>query len=192
VHYLSRIAFESPLWLLFSWFPVQVALLVFWSRRRTKASGRTVWVWMAMLPIGLIAQMLVTTTSERLQAVAAEIADAAERGRADEVLGYVSRDFAADGMDYERFSELLTRGLGKTRVEHIRLSHFTVTQRSGDTTTTEFDASCRIDRSDSFSGQVMTRWRVTFRDEAGTTRIIAIEALPARFSPLKSLSDIGR
>ncbi len=192
MNYLSRILFESPLLLLFAWFPVQVTLLVIWSRRRTKGSGRAVWVGIALLPLGLMLQALVTTTGERLQRVCRAMADAAEAVRVDDVLSHISRDFSAGDMDYARFEELLTQALGRTRVEHIRLRHFSVTEQLADRVTVEFDATCHIDRSDSFSGQVMTRWRVTFREERGTYRVTTIEALPARFSPLKSLSDIGR
>lgn len=192
VRSIKSILFESPLLLALLWFPLQVGLLVYWSRTRTPRSVRAVWGGLAAVVLLLIVQSLVTTTRERLMALCERIANAAERGNAAAVVEHVSPRFRADDLDYDDFVALVERALQRTTVERIRFSHFRARKGENGTVIAEFDASARIRRADAVSGTVPTRWRVTFEREGETWKILNAEALPAPFSPIDDLGDIAR
>jgi len=168
----------------------QFSLICLWSWRRGAASKRAVWIGFAAIPILLSMSALVVTTREQVVAVCHDLARYVEDGNAAAVIARLTDDFRADGMDRSQFEQRLTDAMVRHRIDHTRLSAFDVSLPAPDRAIAEFDASGLVRGDGLLMDRVLTRWRLSFRSEAGGWRLEGAETVPTPFFPIRRIESL--
>jgi hypothetical protein len=187
---ISRVLFESPLLLLICWAPVQVVLLVAWSRTRTPSAAKRFWVMPALLPALLLLQAAVQTERERVIDRCHSLAHFAEIGDIPSIERALAPGFRAADWDRDSFAQRMETVLKRNRIERPSLRGFDVSPANDAQAVAEFTASAGVATSDHLSGRVSARFRLTFIKEGDDWLIESIEVVPVPTSPVRSLRDI--
>ncbi len=187
---ISRVLFESPLLLMLCWAPVQVALLVAWSRTRTPASARRFWISLVVLPAMLLLQGIVRTDRERVIDRCRALAGFVTEGDIPSIQRSLSPDFLARRWDRDSFVDRVRSVLERNRIERPSLRAFDVSFPDGKTAVVEFTASANVITSNGLSDRVSARFRLMFIKKGNDWLIQSIEIVPIPTSPIRSLDDI--
>ena len=185
-----RILFESPMLLAVVWFPIQVVLLVVWSKTRTRAAGRLVWVGIGLLPMVLVIQKLVTTPREQIIQRCQEMALHVENGDASAIGSCVACEFMAEGLDANAFLERVEHALTRYSVENARLSRFAVTFNAAGEGLADFVASANVRGGEQFLNRVTARFAVTFRRLGDSWMVVRVELRKSPLSPFDNLRQM--
>ena len=187
---ISRILFESPLLLLLCWVPVQVVLLVAWSRTRTPASAKRFWIALVGLPALLLLQGVIRTDRERVIDRCRALAEFVTEGDVPSIKQSLSPDFLAGRWDRDSFVDRVAAVLKRNRIERVSLHAFEVSVSRGQTAIAAFTASANVVTSSALSGRVSARFRLTFIKKGDDWLIESIEVVPIPTSPIRSLDDL--
>lgn len=187
---ISRILFESPILFVLCWAPVQVVLLVAWSRTRTSGSVRRFWVMAALLPAVLILQRAVATDRERIIERCHSLADSAVDGDVDAIGRALTPGFLAGGLDRDAFVQRADAILQRHRIERPALSGFDVEVPTADRAVAEFTSVATIATSEALTGRVSARFRLTFVRRGDDWLVESIEVVPMATSPIRRIEDI--
>jgi hypothetical protein len=187
---VSRVLFESPFLWVVVWFPCQVVLLVIWSRRRTRVTARAVWVWIALLPVILLLQKVVTTEREAIIRLCRGMAGYAEKGDVPAIARCLAPEFEAADLDVDRFLERLENRLTKYSVERPRLSDFDVSIDNAKRATAVFMGSALVRGAESYGTQLTARFRLTFRKSDDRWLLVEIQVLPSPLSPFDDIRQL--
>lgn len=195
---IVAVLFENPVYLAILWVPMQMSLLVLWSKTRTNATARLVWVGFALLPAGLVMQGLVVTKKEAVQATCRRLAAAAEENHVRFISEHIADDFSAtikkrsEPLDKKQMVALLEESLQRTSVSNVRLSHWSLERNADGTITAEFDAKARISRAD-YEGQFPSSgFRVVFEKHGDQWVITTAKIIKRMHSPLGDLTELLR
>lgn len=179
--------FLERAWLLFALMMcLLLGLIAVWSRRRTRRSARAVWIGLGLTALLPAISRIVVTPRERIVQTCHELANLVDRGDVAGIDLYLTDDFQAEGLDRFDFIEQLESALARYHVDDPRLRRFDVAVAGGDAVAV-FDAVCSVRSADACFDRVASRWRVTFRQRAGSWRIASIEAIPTPLSPIRDL-----
>jgi hypothetical protein len=193
VQFAQRILFENPIWAVVVWVPVQIALLVVWSRCRTGRSVRIVWIGFASLPLLLVVQSLVETRREGVIAFCHRLADYAEHGEAAAIEAAIAPEFRVHRRyQREEFLEHLRRTLATARFERIRLHRFRVGPLDGPAVRITFDASAIVSGQETGRRRARVRWIVSLRREGDDWLVTRAEPQPSHASPIGHLEELFR
>ena len=187
---ISRILFESPLLLLLCWVPVQVVLLVAWSRTRTPASAKRFWIALVVLPALLRLQGVIRTDRERVMDRCRALAGFVTEGDIPSIEQSLAPDFLAGRWDRDSFVDRVRSVLKRNRIERPSLRAFDVSVPNDKTAVVEFTASANVITSNGLSGRVSARFRLMFIKKGNDWLIESIEVVPIPTSPIRSLDDI--
>jgi hypothetical protein len=186
----SRILFESPILFSAVWFPLQVALLVVWSKTRTTSTGRLVWVGLGLLPTVLVIQKFVTTQREQIIERCQEMALLVENGNLPAIGSCLAPEFAAEGLDADAFLERIEHTLARYSVENARLTRFAVTFDAAGEALADFVASGNVRDEESILDRVTARFIVTFRRCDNGWMVARVELRKSALSPFDSLRQM--
>jgi hypothetical protein len=187
---ISRILFESPFLWVVVWFPCQVVLLVIWSRRRSRVTARAVWVWIALLPVMLLLQKMVTTQREEIKRLCREMAAYAENGDVPAIGRCLAPEFEAADLDVDQFLERLENRLTQYSVERPRLTGFDVSIDHANRGTAVFMGSAFVRGAETYGTQLTARFRLIFRKSDDRWLLVEIEVLPSPLSPFDDLRQL--
>lgn len=166
---------------------MEFVLVWFWSRRRSAATARGVWIG-AATSVALVAMSIaVMTPRERIAAVCRELGRAVDEGDMDAVSVRIASDFSAEELDREELLSRVTLALTRVRVDRVRLRRMEIGVLDEKRAAATFDASCNVRTADGFVGVLPSRWRLSFRlerEEWVVTRIESISVLPLHFQRL--------
>ncbi len=187
---MLRVLFESPLLLVLCWAPVQVVLLVAWSRTRTPASAKRFWIALVVLPAILVLQGVVHTDRERIIDRCRSLAEFVTEGDIPSIQQSLSPDFHAGQWNRDSIVDRARSVLKRNRIERPSLRGFDVSLPSDKTAIAEFTASASVVASNNLSGRVSARFRLMFIKQCDDWLIESIEIVPIPTSPIRSLDDI--
>ena len=187
---ISRILFESPLLLLLCWAPVQVVLLVAWSRTRTPASAKRFWIGLVVLPALLLLQGVIRTDRERVIDRCRALVEFVAEGDVPSIEQSLAPDFLAGRRDRDAFVDRVAAVLKRNRIERPSLRAFDVSVPNDKTAVAEFTASANVITSNGLSGRVSARFRLMFIKKGDDWLIESIEIVPIPASPIRSLDDL--
>lgn len=168
---------------------IQFLLICLWSWRRTTRTKRAVWIGFVLIPTLVGLSAAVTTTREQIIELCRELARYVEDGNATAIALRLSEDFEAEGLDRAAFEQRLIEAFKRYRIDRPRLSRFEIALPSDDRAVAEFDAACFVRTDQVLANSVLTRWRVFFREDNDRWRLTQVQAVPAPFSPLRSLGQ---
>jgi hypothetical protein len=186
---LAQFLFERPWRLAVSWVGLQFLLICLWSWQRTPRIRHAVLFGFAVFPVLLAASILVVTDRERVITLCRELALEVERGDAFAIEQHLADDFLAGDLDRDRFADRLQTALERYRVDYPRLRRFDVSFPSETTAIAEFEATARVRSPNTFYGQMLSKWRISFRRHHKDWLITSLEAIPTPLSPIRDLRD---
>lgn len=189
---IARLLFERPVLLFFLWLAVELAIVVVWSRRRTRGSTRIVVAGLLAMPLLITISIGVVTPGERIITICRELAHAVEQADVAGMDRRLDDDFEAVDLNRGAFMDRVERTLTRFHVQDAHLYRFSVTFPQPEMGVVEFNTSCFIDALDVTHQRLLSRWRVTFRKTGRVWLVTRIEALPTPLSPIRNLRDVLR
>jgi len=168
---------------------VETALVVIWSRRRTRASVWAVLVGIGMIPACFALSVLVETPRERVIAFCWELARAVDDGEVASIAEHIAEDFQTDGHDRSAFVERLEQTLTRFRVDHPRLRNFEVMFPTDESAVATLTATCGVRSVDAVFDHLPSRWRLTLRRDGESWLVVKIEPIPTAPLNLRHLRD---
>ena len=189
---IARLLFERPVLLFFLWLAVELAIVVVWSRRRTRGSTRIVVAGLLAMPLLILISIGVVTPGERVITICRELANAVEKADIVTIDRLLNDDFEAVDLNRAAFLDRVERTLARFRVQDAHLYRFSVSFPHPEIGVAEFNASCFIDAMDVTHQRLLSRWRVTFRQTGSAWLVTGIEAVPTPLSPIRGLRDVLR
>lgn len=157
---MRALLFENPYALIPLLLVIDLGAIWYWSRRRTRRTGRTAIGALLASAALVVLQWVVVTDRERVVGVCRAMASAAGRGDVDAFAELVSDDFQWSGRDDAEFGkaelvEAFRRGFKQWNVEEERVSQVNVSV-DGERATVAFSVSCRL-----ISDEIMIRWHTS-------------------------------
>jgi hypothetical protein len=186
---ISSLLFEHAWRLALLLAVVQIALLVAWSRSRSRTSSRAVGIGFAAIVLLPALSLWVVTPREQLIGLCRDLAVLVDAGNVTGIGAYLADDFETAGLDGDAFLVRVEQRLTQEHVDHARLRRFEVAFADGGIAHVVFDAICSIRSENAYYDRVQSRWRVTFRKRGRVWRVVRIEALDAPFSPIRNIED---
>jgi hypothetical protein len=190
---LQSIFLEEPLYLAPPLVLIELCLLSWWSRRRTRTAGQSAVAGLIAMPLLLAAQFAIVTENERLREVCHTLASAVEMGDIDTVGSCVSPDFSVSARsgvwDKKAALERMKTGLDRWDIEDAGLSDFVI-QADSHRATVEFQAVCRLVSAEVILPRFVSRWRLQFSRENGNWRVTSLRPIPSRWMPYESLDEL--
>lgn len=189
---IARLLFERPTLLFFLWLAVELAIVVVWSRRRTRGSTQIVVAGLLAMPLLILISIGVVTPGERIITICHELADAVAQADVVGIDRRLDDDFEAVDLNRGAFLDRVERTLARFHVQDAHLYRFSVTFPQPEMGVVEFSASCYVDALDLTHQRLLSRWRLTFRQTGRTWLVTSIEAVPTPLSPIRNLRDVLR
>ncbi len=188
---------ESP-WLLAGVLvPVQMILLVVWSRRRTTGTVRAVWCGFAAAALLFVVQSVVVTPRESVIEFCRELAGDAERGDLMAIRTRFGSDFSGEGFgrrwgDQGDFTAWYERRLQQVDIRGASVRDFEFEFDGPGSCRAEFVGSAFVSDANAFSGRVSARVRLDLTKEDDGWRIGRMEMRSSPTVGIGSLRDIIR
>ncbi len=189
---ISRLLFER--WWLLCAAAVVIELILFavWTRRRSEFAARAAWIALVATVVLPTVSHLVVTPRERIEKLCRDLASMVDAGDVSSIRRHLAEDFSAAGLGRDELLPRMAKTLTEYRVDHARLSRMNVTfPREGEAVAT-LNAVCTIRSPDVYVSRLLSRWRLSLREEADGWRIVSLKAVPTPLSPIRNLRDCLR
>ncbi len=180
---MTYVLLESPLVLIV--LELAVGLVLLYVAQRI-AVPRWILPAFFLLAVGLLAvQHFVVTDAEAIRALTRELAGAVDRADVDTFRGYLHDEFDYRGLNRNRFADLVYQQLQTYGVDEARVGGFEM-EIEGDLARVKLTARARIQMDDVGIQPYLGRWRLDFRRDKDTWKLIAATELngPAAAMPL--------
>ncbi|MFH1746125.1 MAG: hypothetical protein ABIG44_03665 [Planctomycetota bacterium] len=145
-------------------FTLNFMLLVYWRR---SGRGRPLLAGLALTVLLLAIQALVVTHREHARRILAGIERDITAARTENLAAALAPNFDADGFGPEEFLELITRQYERVTVHAVKGSQFHVERSDAQhfVLTVAYRGEVTVNE---YSGQIRTRWEITFvRTDSG-------------------------
>ena len=185
---MSRLLLEKPWILLLILITIQFALIVIWSRLRSRLWGRAVWTGFAAIPLFVAVSVAVVTPRERIITICRDLAAMVDDGDITSIGEHLAEDFNAGGYGSEEFLQRLESRLTIYHVDNARLRGFEVTLSGRSEATAVFGAICSVRSADGFLDRLFTRWRLTVRRNGQNWKVAQVESLPTPLLPFRDVT----
>jgi hypothetical protein len=174
---------------------VEFVLLVRWSRRRTRSSGRVVLGGLLASALMIVMQSVIVTDGERVRDVCRRLSAAVARGDVNDIGRVIADDFTyrENGITWRK-ADLLTnieRALIRWDVQEDRLRGFETTV-DGPRSVVSFRAVCRLIGDDFTLARHVSEWRLELVEKNDEWKVTAIKPKRSRMLPADSLADLLR
>ncbi len=188
---ISRLLFENALLAIVCWAPLQLILMIHWSRTRTQTSTRVFWIGAALLPLLLVLQAVVTTQREELIAYCESLASYAEAGDVMAISRSLDTNFLAGSLDKEGFVDRTKSTLTRFDITDARVRDFDIAFDDDGVATVEVTASGLVPSS-SYLDRIMARLKLTVTKRGERWFMTKLEVLPSQLSPIQSMNELLR
>jgi hypothetical protein len=189
VNSVSRLLFENAILLLILLVAVQFVMIALWSRWRTRAWTRVVWIGFILVVALPVLSVVVVTSRERVIGLCRDLAKMVDRGDVAGIGPHLANDFVAGGLGKDDFLIRVEQQLSQYRVDDPSLRRFETTFPGRGQAEVVFDASCTVRSVDNFVSRLPSRWRVRMIARDRRWLLTQVEALPTPLSPIRDLRD---
>ncbi len=189
---ISRVFFESPLWL--GVFCFVAAGAVLFARQRMEREAwrrRSLWCLLIGIPLLFVVQSLVVTQQERILARLDLLVAAIEEEDAAAARAIFSRSYQCDGVDYEGFSRQLDGWLEWLDIRDTRLRRRNV-EVDGDAATMRLTASATVRVGGEAGAEHIGTWRIEWVREGTAWSIVAVRPEMIDFREISSMNELRR